>query len=129
VFFNLFSFSFPNQKKKQMTVYVDLHQTGWRVGRMKMCHMMADTEDELHAMADKIGVNRRHFQGWDKASCVHYDICLAKRALAVSFGAIEMDKYLRSTLYRKLRAERVQYLKDQQNGNQIPNSFKHPSGS
>jgi uncharacterized protein YerC len=51
---------------------------------MTMCHMIADTEAELHAMADRIGVARRWHQG------DHYDICLSKRALAVAAGAREI---------------------------------------
>ena len=43
---------------------------------MKMCHMLADTLDELHAMADRIGVARRHFQ--TDSSAPHYDICKSK---------------------------------------------------
>lgn len=64
-----------------MTVYVD--DPLWRLGRMKMCHMMADTDEELHSMVDKIGVQRKWFQG------DHYDISLAKRSLAVKNGAVE----------------------------------------
>lgn len=73
-----------------MSVYVDnpLH----RLGRMVMCHMLADTLDELHTMADKIGVARRHFQA--NASTPHYDICKSKRALAVKHGAVEADRRL-----------------------------------
>lgn len=59
-----------------MTVYVDDMEAAF--GRMRMCHMIADTEDELHAMADRIGVARKWHQG------DHYDICKSKRALAVS---------------------------------------------
>jgi hypothetical protein len=51
---------------------------------MVMCHMIADTEDELHTMAARIGVARRWYQG------DHYDISLRKRALAVSYGAQEI---------------------------------------
>ena len=65
-----------------MTVYVDDMRAPYR--RMIMCHMIADTEDELHDMADRIGVARRWYQG------DHYDICLSKRALAVRFGAREI---------------------------------------
>lgn len=49
-----------------------------------MCHMIADTEAELHAMAANIGIARRHYQE------NHYDICMAMRKLAVGAGAIEI---------------------------------------
>ena len=65
-----------------MTIYVDDMRA--RFGRMVMCHMIADTEAELHAMADKIGIARRWYQG------DHYDIALSKRALAVRHGAVEV---------------------------------------
>lgn len=65
-----------------MTVYVDdMHAP---FGRMIMCHMIADTEAELHVMADRIGVARKWYQG------DHYDIALSKRALAVRYGAREI---------------------------------------
>ena len=65
-----------------MSVYVDTMAA--RFGRMIMCHMLADTDAELHTMADTIGVARRWHQG------DHYDICLAKRALAIAAGAVEI---------------------------------------
>ena len=54
---------------------------------MKMSHMIADTEKELHAMADKIGLKREWFQNkvWP-----HYDVGAGKRDLAVRHGAIEV---------------------------------------
>lgn len=66
-----------------MTVYVDdMHEHAiGRFGRMKMSHMIADTEEELHAMADRIGVQRRWYQG------DHYDIAKSKRWLAIAEGA------------------------------------------
>lgn len=67
-----------------MSVYVDDMQAPF--GRMVMCHMVADTEAELHAMADTIGVARRWYQG------DHYDISKSKRALAVKAGAIELTR-------------------------------------
>lgn len=69
---------------KTVTVYVDNMRAAY--GRMVMCHMIADTESELHAMADRIGVARRWYQS------DHYDICLAKRALAVKHGAHEVTQ-------------------------------------
>lgn len=71
-----------------MTVYVDNARAAF--GRMKMCHMMADTTAELLAMADKIGVQRKWLQ---KAGTVyeHFDIALTKRATAVSLGAKEVS--------------------------------------
>lgn len=71
-----------------MTVYVDKMRAAY--GRMVMCHMIADTDAELHAMADRIGVRRKWHQKPGTAHS-HYDICLAKRALAISFGAMEVS--------------------------------------
>lgn len=71
-----------------MAVYVDDMKAGY--GRMKMCHMLADSDEELHDMADRIGVARKWHQCPPKASSSHYDIALSKRALAVAAGAIEI---------------------------------------
>lgn len=70
-----------------MAVYVDDMRAS--VGRLIMCHMIADTDEELHAMADRIGVARRWHQKPDTPRS-HYDIALSKRALAVTAGAIEI---------------------------------------
>lgn len=70
-----------------MTVYVDNFNASYR--GMVMCHMGADSREELDAMADTIGVQRKWIQHpgeWRE----HYDICLSKRALAVKAGAIEI---------------------------------------
>ena len=55
-----------------------------------MCHMTADTLDELHDMADRIGMERRWFQVPPKASHPHYDIPESKRAKALALGAHEV---------------------------------------
>ena len=70
-----------------MAVYVDNMKVGY--GRMKMCHMIADTTDELLAMADRVGVARRWLQH-SGTHREHFDVCMAKRALAVKAGAIEV---------------------------------------
>lgn len=68
-----------------MTVYVDNMRA--QFGRMIMCHMIADTDDELHAMADRIGIARHWHQAPPKHDS-HYDIALSKRAIAVQHGAV-----------------------------------------
>jgi len=70
-----------------MSVYVDSGAIKYR--RMKMCHMLADSLEELHAMANKIGIKRKWYQSH---STPHYDICQAKRALALQHGAIEASR-------------------------------------
>ncbi len=82
-----------------MSVYVDDMKAAF--GNMIMCHMWADSDAELLAMADRIGVQRKWIQGHPtlssrghgNASWVHFDIALSKRALAVRAGAIETDRY------------------------------------
>ena len=71
-----------------MTVYVDTARHPFR-GYL-MCHMLADSLDELHAMADLIGMERRWFQAPPHASHPHYDIPEDRRAHAISLGAIEV---------------------------------------
>lgn len=68
-----------------MSVYVDDMRA--QFGRMTMCHMLADSTEELLAMVDRIGVNRRWIQhaGTHRE---HFDIALSKRALAVRAGAV-----------------------------------------
>lgn len=71
-----------------MAVYVDDMKAPYR--GMLMCHMLADNDDELHAMASRIGVARRWWQSPERSSGSHYDICQSKRALAVAAGAVEI---------------------------------------
>lgn len=74
-----------------MAVYVDNARHPF--GRLVMCHMWADSLEELLTMADRIGVARKWLQQPPKASWVHFDIAQSKRALAIAAGAIETDKY------------------------------------
>lgn len=71
-----------------MAVYVDdmyKYPMG-QFGRMKMSHMIADTDEELHAMADKIGVARRWHQAPPRHDS-HYDIAMSLRSKAIDLGA------------------------------------------
>ena len=87
-----------------MPVYVDYMRAPY--GRMKMCHMVADSMRELMEMADRIGVSRRWFQ---MASHPHFDLSLAKRALAVQNGAIEVD---RRALVEAMKRYRSRFMSD-----------------
>lgn len=70
-----------------MSVYVDapIH----RYGRMLMCHMIADSHDELLAMAARIGVAEKWLQN-SGTEREHFDVCKSYRADAVAHGAIEV---------------------------------------
>lgn len=81
-----------------MSVYVDSGK--YKLGRMRMCHMLADTLPELHAMAEKLGLKKAWFQN---QATPHYDICQSKRTLAIKLGAIEADRYLVVKLIREWR--------------------------
>ena len=71
-----------------MTVYVDTMRASF--GRMKMCHMIADTSAELLAMADILAVDRKWLQDAGTYR-EHFDIALSKRAIAIAQGAQEVS--------------------------------------
>ena len=71
-----------------MSVYVDDMYAEF--GRMKMCHMFADTHEELVKMADTIGVARKWIQYPGHPVKEHFDIAMSKRALAVKAGSVEV---------------------------------------
>jgi hypothetical protein len=90
-----------------MAVYVDDMEAPF--GRLIMCHMIADTTQELLAMATKIGVRSKWIQKAGDAR-EHFDICKSKRVLAVTNGAIEItmrDLALKTRVKReRLKIER-----------------------
>jgi hypothetical protein len=70
-----------------MSVYVDvLRDWGWRLG--PSCHLIADSNEELHAFAALLGLRKEWFQR--SSSGPHYDLTARKRAQAVRLGAIEL---------------------------------------
>lgn len=82
-----------------MTVYVD--DVRHAFGRMVMCHMWSPSLDELLAMADTIGVDRKWIQGHPtlsfgkhrEATWVHFDISLGRKTRAIAAGAVLTDAF------------------------------------
>lgn len=83
-----------------MTVYVDDAVTLWR-GR-RWAHLMADTLDELHAFAGRLGLPRRAFQ--DKTSGAHYDVTAEMRIQAIALGAVPISRHRDRELVRAVIA-------------------------
>lgn len=67
------------------------------------CHMFADTLDELHAFAGKLGMKRAWFQG--HALIPHYDLTPSRRKLALESGAVETTTKAELKLKRKQAAD------------------------
>lgn len=71
-----------------MSVYVDNMQAPYC--GMLMCHMFADTSDELTTMVSVIGVDNKWIQS-QGTYAEHFDVCQSKRRLAVQAGAVEVE--------------------------------------
>lgn len=83
-----------------MPVYVDsLADHGWELG--PSCHLIGDTLEELHALAEKIGMKRAWFQAY--ASTPHYDLTRKRRKAAVAAGAVELERRAFVDKLRQLR--------------------------
>ena len=79
-----------------MTVYVDDAVTWWRGQRW--AHLMADSLEELHAMATRLGMPRRAFQ--DRPSGAHYDVTVEIRERALQLGVTAISRHLDRELMR-----------------------------
>jgi hypothetical protein len=91
-----------HDERSLMAIYVDeikIHPSG------EWCHLMADSDEELHTFAAKLGMSRswvHHHRG--RVDVLHYDLRPSKRALAIQLGATEVKTkdYLRCKL-REIR--------------------------
>ena len=97
-----------------MAVYVDNARIPATVGRLRArwSHLTADTKDELHEFAARIGLRREWFQTC-KRPCArageecphwHYDVTDAKRAEAIAAGAAGLSLAGMGDLIRARRA-------------------------
>lgn len=88
-----------------MAVYIDDAVHPWRGQRWG--HLLADTLDELHALAAQLGIPRRAFQ--NKLSGAHYDVPATLRDEAIRLGAVPVsrhtDRALMKALIRQARAQ------------------------
>lgn len=76
-----------------MAAYVDDLQV-WPnargIFRAGSCHLAADTLDELHEFAARLGMRREWFQP-GRGRHPHYDLVKSRRDRAVALGAIEVS--------------------------------------
>jgi len=84
-------------------VYVDNYNAPF--GRMKMCHMIADTRKELLDMAFKIGVDLKWIQ-YPGTEHEHFDICLSKKQLAIQNGAKEITARELVTIQKQINSKK-----------------------
>lgn len=84
-----------------MGVYVDNMQIEWR-GK-KWCHLVADSIEELHLFADRLGLRRDWFQG--SASYPHYDVTVNMRKKALNSGAMIGTRRVIIGCARRLKEE------------------------
>ena len=99
-----------------MTVYLDDWRQPARLGPVddRWSHLVADTDEELHAFAARLGMRRAWFQ--DKPGRphhAHYDLPERARAEAVANGAVEVTW---RELGRMLRDRRAAPVHDRPDG-------------
>lgn len=83
-----------------MAIYVDDADIRWK-GLSLWYHMTGDDAEELHQMAQAIGLKKSYFQG------DHYDITAGKRVMAIKKGAIMTNQRRMAQLRRQFVEEGV----------------------
>ena len=88
-----------------MSCYVDTVRSypGAGLKFTEFCHLLADSREELHSMADAVGMPRRFFQ--DHPWRWHYDLPAPLRVAAVAHGAQEIDLAAVGALLKQRRTE------------------------
>lgn len=88
-----------------MTVYVDHAFAAGDWGRWSGGgHLQADTIDELHAFAERLGLRRQWFQSQPgRPDKDHYDLTAAGRTAAITLGAVAESRRDGTARRRALR--------------------------
>lgn len=94
-----------------MSVYVDdmmvcIPNRNWRYP--ESAHLFADTNEELHAFAAKLGLRRAWFQ--DNPRLPHYDLTRNKRHAAILNHAIPLDRHASVAKWDEIRARAAKGL-------------------
>jgi hypothetical protein len=84
-----------------MAVYVDNAKIKWR--DKFWCHLVADSLDELHVFARRLGLRRTWFQ--HAASYPHYDVTIEMRGKALALGALEGNRLIIITCARAMKEQ------------------------
>ena len=103
-----------------MAVYVDnlipcIPNKNWQY--KKSCHLIADTEKELHEFALSIGLKRSWYQG--NSSISHYDLTASKRVQAVRGGARQISRTQFVDKMRKARNRKDNPYKNTIHGSKV----------
>lgn len=93
-----------------MAVYVDEPIWEWR-GK-KWAHLIADSVEELHEFARKIGLRREWFQDKPLPGWPHYDVSEGMRLKAIDRGARKVSSRQMVYIIRRMRAEAYYKMKN-----------------
>ncbi len=91
-----------------MTVYLDDWRQRAHLGPVddRWSHLVADTDEELHAFAARLGMRREWFQRRaGRPHHAHYDVPERARAEAVHHGAVEVTWRELGRMLRNRRAD------------------------
>jgi hypothetical protein len=90
-----------------VTVYLDDWRQRAHLGPVddRWSHLVADTDEELHAFAERLGMRREWFQGrTSRPHHAHYDVPERARAEALDHGAVEVTWRELGRMLRNRRA-------------------------
>jgi len=105
-----------------MSVYVDPNmrcQTTPEWTFKTVCHLTADSEDQLHKFASMLGLRREWFQHGSVKRLPHYDLTSGRRRVAVELGAIQIT---RNEMAKRVIVHRKSFSKTSAAGSNPPES-------